>query len=192
MGLITSVDYINRNLEAERKDKRQKEAEKRQQEMIKDVCINYLKTQYIENNYSLDEQTIALLEDKFLVRKEVTAILKEEYKIKLDNNYFDKNYLNWLLESKKEFELIEKLKSKQEKELEKINKDIEKEKKEIQKDNEKMQKEFAKRQKEEEKELEAKRIKKAETIGKIIGITAVIAMFPLMLVLGIAKAMITK
>lgn len=192
MGLITSVDYINRSLEAERKDKRQKEAEKRQQEMVKDVCINYFKTQYTDTESTIDEQTIILLENKLFERKQIKEILKEEYKIKLDENFFDKNFLNWLLESKKEFELLEKLKAKEQKELEKLDKEIEKEKKQIQKDNEKRQKEEKKAAIKRQKELEEKRTKKAETIGKIIGTIAVIAMFPLILVLGIAKAIITK
>jgi hypothetical protein len=130
MGLIDSVNKVNNSLVSEaaqkRAEKEQRQVQIVRNNLIKDLFIEYFKF-YYERNNDINNVTLKLIKDK----KMIIGILKDNYKNKydvtlkkFDIRYMNDNYIKWINEAKKEYEIIAKIKLQQQKEAEKQQKEL--------------------------------------------------------------------
>ena len=196
MSLHNDINNLTKTFENKQTNAEKKELKKARYQKIKILISEKFGELYsnIENFEDLQELTKNLIKNK----NENIDILKKEYfdlynvnLTILDLKFIEENYIKWMDESKKDFELIHKIETQQQKELEKIQvKQQREEEKKFEKEY-KRQKELEKIQVKQEQLNAKKREETTKAIIAIIQALCIVALSPFILlgffVLALAK-----
>lgn len=125
MGLLTSVNNINNSIltdaQQKRKEKQEKELQKIRNSKIEKYFTIYFDNKF-KNGDTIENNILYLLQNKSVIIYQLKNEYKAEYKrtwSQSENDYIKSNYFKWINQTKKEYEIINKIQLKKEQEYQK-------------------------------------------------------------------------